>query len=100
MINIDTVWLIVGFVAQAFFSARFIVQWIASERARRSVIPGTFWLFSLLGGAVLLAYAIYKRDPVFIFGQAGGLIIYGRNMFFVSREKRAAAAATAGPPVE
>ena len=91
MINIDTVWLIVGFVAQALFSARFIVQWIASERARRSVIPGTFWLFSLLGGAVLLAYAIYKRDPVFIFGQAGGLIIYGRNMFFVVRERQMAA---------
>ena len=96
MISIDTVWLIVGFVAQALFSARFIVQWIASERARRSVIPSTFWLFSVLGGSVLLAYAIYKRDPVFIFGQAGGLVIYGRNLFFVIRERRQTAAAGAG----
>jgi lipid-A-disaccharide synthase-like uncharacterized protein len=98
MITTETFWLIVGFLGQAFFSARFIVQWIASERARRSIIPAAFWLFSVGGGATLLAYAIYRRDPVFIAGQAGGLFIYGRNIFFVWREKRGGAAASTGSP--
>ena len=96
MINTETLWLIVGFLGQMFFSARFIVQWIASERARKSIIPAAFWLFSVGGGATLLAYAIYRRDPVFIVGQAGGLFIYGRNIFFVWREKRGDAAASTG----
>ena len=88
MISSATFWLIVGFLGQAFFSARFLVQWIASERARRSIIPTAFWLFSLGGGATLLAYAIYRQDPVFIVGQATGLFIYGRNIFFIWREKQ------------
>lgn len=83
-------WVVFGFVGQALFSGRFLVQWIASERARRSVVPSAFWFFSLAGGVVLLVYAIYKRDPVFIVGQAAGLVIYGRNIFFVTKEKRAA----------
>ena len=65
------------------FSMRFIVQWIASERARRSIVPETFWYFSLFGGAMLLAYAIYRLDPVFMLGQAMGLIIYSRNIYFI-----------------
>ena len=95
MISSQTFWLAFGFVGQALFSARFIVQWIASERARRSIIPATFWLFSVFGGATLLAYAIYRQDPVFIVGQAAGLFIYSRNIFFIWREKRGDPAASA-----
>ena len=84
----ETLWLAFGFLGQALFSARFVVQWIASERARRSVIPMAFWLFSLGGGVTLLVYAIYRRDPVFIVGQAGGLMIYLRNLSFIRAEKR------------
>jgi lipid-A-disaccharide synthase-like uncharacterized protein len=67
---------------------RFVVQWIASERARRSVIPIAFWFFSLGGGTLLLAYAIHRRDPVFIAGQGLGLFIYGRNLWLILNEKR------------
>lgn len=82
----ETVWLIVGFSGQALFSMRFIVQWIYSERHKRSVIPLAFWYFSLAGGATLLTYAIHRVDPVFIVGQAGGLFIYLRNLHFIHRE--------------
>jgi lipid-A-disaccharide synthase-like uncharacterized protein len=84
----NTIWLGVGFVAQAMFSMRFIVQWIHSERQRRSVVPVAFWYFSIVGGALLLAYAIYRKDPVFILGQAAGLLIYGRNLYFIVRGER------------
>ncbi|MCG5541628.1 MULTISPECIES: lipid-A-disaccharide synthase N-terminal domain-containing protein [unclassified Halorhodospira] len=94
MINIATVWLIIGFIGQALFSMRFLVQWFYTERARRSVIPIAFWYFSIAGGATLLAYAIYREDPVFIVGQAAGLLIYFRNLYFVYRERRHEAAAT------
>ena len=76
-------WVVLGFVAQAFFTMRFVVQWIASERARRSVIPVAFWFFSIGGGALLLVYALYRRDPVFIAGQALGLVVYVRNLYFI-----------------
>lgn len=75
-------WLAVGLVGQAFFFSRFLFQWLASERAGRSVIPMSFWYFSLLGGATLLAYAIHLGDPVFILGQSTGAIIYLRNLYF------------------
>jgi len=88
----DQIWIAIGFAGQALFSARFIVQWIYSEKHKRSVIPVAFWWFSLAGGAVLLTYAIWRRDPVFIAGQAGGLFIYLRNLYFVRRESRQAAA--------
>jgi len=84
----ETTWLIIGFTAQLLFSARFLVQWIASERARKSVVPITFWFFSLAGGGLLLSYAIWRKDPVFILGQAGGLIIYSRNLHLIIKEKR------------
>ncbi len=83
-----TAWLVIGFVGQAFFSMRFLVQWIFSERQRKSIIPVAFWYFSLLGGATLLAYAIHKGDPVFIVGQGAGLFIYSRNLYFVHRQRR------------
>ncbi|MBN8412029.1 MULTISPECIES: lipid-A-disaccharide synthase N-terminal domain-containing protein [Halomonas] len=78
-------WLLVGFLGQALFSARFIVQWIASEKARRSVMPVAFWFLSLGGGATLLAYAIHRRDPVFIMGQGAGLFIYLRNLMLMRK---------------
>lgn len=78
-------WLLIGFLGQALFSARFIVQWIASEKARRSVMPVAFWFLSLGGGATLLAYAIHRRDPVFIMGQGAGLFIYLRNLMLMRK---------------
>ena len=81
----DTIWLAVGFLGQAMFTMRFVVQWIHSERQRRSVIPVAFWYFSLGGGVLLLTYAIYRMDPVFILGQAAGLFVYGRNLYFITR---------------
>ena len=78
-----TLWIVIGFIGQALFSARFIVQWLATEKARASIIPETFWYFSFAGGAMLLAYAIYRMDPVFILGQAMGLVIYARNIYFI-----------------
>lgn len=81
-------WLVIGFGAQLCFSSRFLVQWVASERAGRSVVPVAFWVFSVVGGAMLLAYAIHRRDPVFISGQAAGLLVYFRNLWLIAREKR------------
>ncbi len=80
-------WLILGLVGQGLFSARFVIQWLASERAHRSVVPTLFWVFSILGSTVLLAYAVHRRDPVFILGQSLGLLIYGRNLYLIWREK-------------
>lgn len=77
------VWIVIGFVGQALFSARFIVQWLASERVKRSIVPRAFWYFSLAGGATLLAYAIHKSDPVFIAGQGLGLLVYLRNLYLI-----------------
>lgn len=91
----NTLWLIVGFVGQALFSARFLVQWLASERQKKSVIPVMFWYFSILGGTTLLVYSIHKEDPVFILGQASGLLIYMRNLYFVVRHSREERLATA-----
>jgi lipid-A-disaccharide synthase-like uncharacterized protein len=85
-------WAVLGFLAQAMFSARFLVQWIASERARRSIIPITFWWFSIAGGLLLFIYSLHRKDPVFILGQGGGLLIYVRNIMFVLREQRQEAA--------
>lgn len=94
----ETLWMAVGFLGQAFFSARFIVQWLASERARRSVVPHAFWLFSLGGGATLFAYALYRRDPVFIVGQGMGLIIYMRNLMLIRHSAALQASPKQEPP--
>lgn len=80
-------WLAVGFLGQALFSMRFLVQWLHSERVKRSIIPNAFWYFSIGGGATLLVYAIHRKDPVFIVGQATGLFIYLRNLHFIFKER-------------
>ena len=81
-------WIALGFLAQALFTMRFAVQWIASERAGRSVVPMAFWVFSIGGGLLLLVYALHRRDPVFIAGQGLGVFIYLRNLQFVLRERK------------
>jgi lipid-A-disaccharide synthase-like uncharacterized protein len=86
----EPVWLIVGFLGQALFSLRFIVQWIKSERMKRSVVPLAFWYFSLAGGVTLFAYAVHRMDPVFILGQGSGIFIYLRNLWLIYREPLAA----------
>src|ERR1043166_3362552 len=85
-------WVLLGVVAQGFCTMGFVVQWIASERARKSVIPVAFWFFSIGGGALLLVYALYRRDPVFIAGQALGLLVYFRNLYFIVVNGRQASA--------
>ena len=87
----DPLWLVIGFLGQGLFSARFLVQWIKSERMKKSVIPLAFWYFSIAGGLTLLAYAIHRHDPVFILGQGAGLFIYLRNLHLILREQRRAA---------
>ena len=83
-----TFWLILGFTAQALFSARFVIQWIASEKAKSSIIPVLFWYLSIAGGGLLLIYAIHIKDPVFIIGQAFGFLIYARNIYFVRKKAK------------
>jgi lipid-A-disaccharide synthase-like uncharacterized protein len=82
-------WTIIGFGGQTLFMMRFIVQWIASERAKKSVMPDIFWYFSLGGGLIVLAYALHKRDPVFIMGQLPGVVVYSRNLWLIHKHKRA-----------
>ena len=88
MSGAETWILVLGFTGQALFFMRFLVQWISSEKQKKSVIPVAFWYFSIGGSTLLLAYAIIRRDPVFIVGQATGFLIYIRNLHFISREKR------------
>jgi lipid-A-disaccharide synthase-like uncharacterized protein len=83
-------WVVIGLGGQLLFTARFLVQWIASERAKKSTVPVAFWYFSMAGGVILFAYAVYRRDPVFILGQSMGLFIYARNLWLIHAERRAA----------
>lgn len=81
------IFLVIGLIGQGLFSMRFIIQWIASEKAKASVIPFSFWIFSLGGSILLLIYAIYKKDPVFILGQAPNVLIYSRNIYLIKKKK-------------
>lgn len=90
-----TPWLIVGFIGQFIFGLRFVVQWIATERARKSVIPVAFWYLSLVGTVITLVYAIYRRDPVFIASFSLNMVIYVRNLYFIHRKPPIGAAAAA-----
>ena len=84
----EQIWIGVGLVGQILFGSRMLIQWIASEREGRSIVPTIFWYISIAGGAVLLSYAIYREDPVFIIGQAAGSMVYLRNLYFIHREKK------------
>jgi lipid-A-disaccharide synthase-like uncharacterized protein len=81
------IWIVIGFVAQGIFSARFIVQWIVSEKKKKSTIPKIFWYLSLAGSSILLVYALHRKDPVFILGQGVGIFIYIRNLMLWKEEK-------------
>lgn len=87
----DKIWIFIGFAGQALFFMRFLIQWLASERQKKSVIPNSFWFFSIFGGLILLSYAISRKDPVFILGQSLGVLIYSRNIYFIffHRDKNA-----------
>ncbi|KEO58035.1 lipid-A-disaccharide synthase N-terminal domain-containing protein [Thioclava indica] len=92
MLHVDSMtelwWVVFGLLAQLMFTGRFIVQWIASERQRDSVVPVAFWYFSLAGGLMLFSYAVYRRDPVFILGQSLGVFIYSRNLWLIHAKRR------------
>lgn len=83
----EHIWLGIGFLGQGMFTMRFFVQWIASEKAKQSIVPTAFWYFSLAGGLTLFSYALYRQDPVFILGQGTGLFIYLRNLYFIINHK-------------
>jgi lipid-A-disaccharide synthase-like uncharacterized protein len=85
-----TFWVIFGFFGQILFFFRFFYQWLASEAAKRSVVPEAFWYFSIAGGLVLFIYAIQRSDPVFTVGQGCGIFIYVRNIYLIRRERRQA----------
>ena len=87
-----SLWIGIGFAGQLLFTSRFLVQWIASERRRESVVPVAFWWFSLAGGVTLLSYALWRRDPVFILGQAMGLVVYARNLVLIHARNRGVSA--------
>ena len=84
------IWLGLGLFAQLMFTARFLVQWLASERAGKSIVPLLFWYLSIGGSVLLLVYSIHRKDPVFILGQSMGIFIYTRNLYLIRREKKAA----------
>ena len=86
---ISKFWLILGLFGQALFSARILVQWIATERQKRSVVPVAFWWLSIAGSLTLLSYAIYRKDPVFILGQSFGTTVYIRNLYFIRKQRLA-----------
>jgi len=85
MSSSDMLWLGIGLAGQALFMMRFIVQWIHSERQKKSVIPVSFWYFSLLGGLTVLAYGFHRLDPVIIIGQIPGTFVYARNLMLIHR---------------
>jgi lipid-A-disaccharide synthase-like uncharacterized protein len=89
----ELAWVLIGFVAQLLFGGRFILQWFRSEKAGESVIPVGFWWLSLVGGTLMLAYAVYRWDPVFMLGQALGLVVYARNLVLIRRTVREGPAA-------
>lgn len=85
MSTTEKIWLGIGFFGQTIFFMRWVVQWIASERSAESRVPMAFWYMSLVGGLITLAYAIYRKDPVFIAGQSVGAFVYLRNLMLIRR---------------
>jgi len=92
MSNTEAIWIAIGFLGQGLFFGRWVVQWIASERTAKSQVPVAFWYMSLIGGMITLAYAIYRRDPVFIAGQGVGAVVYVRNLMLIHRSNHDQAA--------
>ena len=88
----EQTWMGVGFLGEALFGLRFLVQWIASERRKQSVVPVAFWYLSVAGAAIVLCYAVYLKNPVFILGTAAPLLIYLRNLWFIRRKPAGAPA--------
>ena len=88
--GVEMAWIFFGFIAQSMYLMRFLLQWIASERVRRSIIPETFWYFSFAGGLMLFIYAFHRSDPVIMLGQLFGLFIYARNIYLICLHKRLA----------
>lgn len=85
-------WIVFGLIGQIMFTGRFVVQWLASERAKMSIVTKSFWTFSILGSSMLSVYAIYRQDPVFIIGQVPGIFIYARNLVIMRNSERRARA--------
>ena len=94
----ETIWVAIGFLGQGLFFGRWVIQWIASERTAKSQVPISFWYMSLIGGLITLAYAIYRRDPVFIAGQSIGAVVYIRNLVLIRRSRRDSAPGTVASP--
>lgn len=95
--NVEIVWIAIGFLGQGLFFGRWVIQWIASERKAESQVPVAFWYMSLVGGLITLAYAIYRLDPVFIAGQSVGAVVYIRNLMLIYRQGARPATETVPP---
>ena len=83
-----TYWLVIGFIGQIAFGARFVIQWLVSEKKGESTIPIAFWYCSIAGSVILLTYAIHREDPVFIVGQGAGVLIYSRNLYLIRKRSK------------
>ena len=94
----EAIWVSIGFLGQGLFFGRWLVQWMVSERNAESRVPVAFWYMSLIGGLITLAYAIYRRDPVFIAGQSVGALVYIRNLMFIQRSSQSAKTASPASP--
>lgn len=90
MTTTEIIWLTIGFLGQGIFFTRWVVQWLASERSAQSRVPIAFWYLSLTGGVITLAYAIYRKDPVFIAGQSVGTFVYLRNLMLIYAKQQVA----------
>ncbi len=87
LMTINGIWITIGLLGQLMFSMRFVIQWLVSEKHKKSIIPEAFWYFSLAGGIILFSYAVHIKDPVFILGQSIGIFIYLRNIYFIKKQK-------------
>ncbi|WP_304179769.1 lipid-A-disaccharide synthase N-terminal domain-containing protein [Leptotrichia trevisanii] len=87
-ITLNNFFIFLGLFGQLMFTGRFVVQWVISEKKKKSVVPFSFWILSILGSSFLLIYAIYRKDPVFSLGQSVGLFIYIRNLIIIKSNQK------------